>query len=276
MMNALKASSRSSHTSVLKRVSLLILISLVLSGEAFAGAWVQEKGQGLGIVTARWYESGERWDDRRDIVDAPHYRKLELNPFIEYGVTEKLTAGASLFLLSIDSSNEDGGGLSDIEFFGRYLIRKGDFSATSVQFLVKTPGPYTTELAPGLGQDQYDLELRLLHGIGGAVWEGAWYINVEGALRKRFEAPSDELRLDLAAGWKTGDGRWEIEVKEENIIGLRNGEDPSAEYDLHKVSPSVRYWATGRVGVQAGFSADVYGRNTGKGKSALAALWMRF
>lgn len=279
-MNAFKASLQRAGP-LLKRVPILVVAFLVLQGTAFAGAWVQEKGRGLGILAVRWYESSERWDEQRDITEAPRYRKFEFNPYIEYGVTERLTAGVNLFLLDIDSAGDDGGGLSDMEFLGRYLLSETDFTASSVQFLVKAPGPYTTDLAPGLGQDQYDIELRLLYGVGGtlghgASGSGAWYANFEGGLRKRFGPPADEIRLDWAIGWKTPGGRWEFEAKQENIFGLRNAEAPSGEYDLHKFSPAVRFWASGRIGLQAGLSMDLYGRNTGKGKAALAALWIRF
>jgi len=245
---------------------------------AYAGAWVQEKGNGLGILSLKWYESNRYWDKDRDLVDGG-YRKWELNPFLEYGLTGRTTVGMSLFIIDVNDDRRSAPGLSDAEIFARYLLWKGRGGVLSTQLLVKVPGPYESENIPYQGQDQYDLEWRLLYGTGGVLPASGseWYLNTEAGFRRRFGDPADEVRIDLAAGVRGPGKKWELELKQENITGLRNASGPSApDYDLHKIGLSSRYWINQSLALQLGVTRDIYGRNTGQGTAVQGALWVRF
>jgi protein XagA len=261
--------------------------SFLLYGNAFAGAWVQEKGSALSITTIKWYESDEYRDQDRHINDAPDYHKLETNPLLEYGVTANLTLGINAFIPYIDAGGQGSNfGLGDVEILGRYQLWKDDYSALSTQLLLKIPEAYNAHKLPLLGLGQYDLEWRLLYGHGWAWFNGQWmYINTEAGFRKRFGAPADEVRFDWMLGWKSPGQKWEIDFKQENIFGLRNNNsttqsDPyreqSSDYDLNKATLSVLYWVFPKIALQAGISKDIYGRNTGNGIAPFTALWVRF
>ncbi|RZA07498.1 MAG: hypothetical protein EOP11_07505, partial [Proteobacteria bacterium] len=84
---------------------------------AQAGAWVQRDGGGQAILTARYQAS----------VPA----KLEVNPFVEYGLSPRFTVGANLGYRAIDRDTGKSS-LGYAEVFGRYQILKGK-SVLSVQ-----------------------------------------------------------------------------------------------------------------------------------------------
>lgn len=259
---------------------------LLFYGDAFAGAWVQEKGSGLSITTVTWYESDHFWDQDHHLHDGSHYRKLEINPLLEYGVTENFTVGINAFIPDIHAAGQGTNfGVGDVELLGRYRLWKNDYSVLSTQLLVKIPEAYDSNKLPLLGQGQYDLEWRLLYGHGWRWGEHNWYFNVEGGFRKRFGDPADEVHIDWRVGWKSLGDKWVIDFKQENIIGLRNNSgvtpnDPfreqSADYDLYKATLSALYWVKPSVGLQAGITQDVYGRNTGRGTAPFVGLWLRF
>ncbi len=271
---------------LLVQVIVFVVSFLFFYGDAFAGAWVQEKGKGLSITTLTWYESEHFWDQDRNLNDGSRYRKLEINPFLEYGITENLTVGINAFISDITAEGQGTNfGVADVELLGRYRLWKNDTSVISTQLLLKIPEAYDPHKLPLLGQGQYDLEWRLLYGHGWKWAEHNWYFNAEGGFRKRFGAPADELRFDWRVGWKSFGDKWVIDFKQENIFGLRNNSgntsnDPfrqqSTDYDLYKATLSAIYWVTPKVGLQAGITQDFYGRNTGRGTAPFMGLWLRF
>ncbi len=268
------------------QIILFFLSFLLIHEHAFAGAWVQEKGKGLSITTATWYVSSDFWDQDRHLNNGPHYRKLEINPLLEYGVTENITVGINAFIPDIQAAGQGTSfGVGDVELLGRYRLWKSDYSVISTQLLVKIPETYDSDKLPLLGQGQYDVEWRLLYGHGWRWGENNWYFNAEGGFRKRFGEPADEIRFDWRVGRKSIGDKWVIDFKQENIIGLRNNSgttlnDPfrerSADYDLYKATLSVLYWVNPSVGLQAGITQDVYGRNTGRGTAPFVGLWLKF
>ena len=84
-----------------------------------AAAWTQKAGEGLAIVKLGGYENNRYWDNGSHRRRSPSYRKLELNPYVEYGVTDRATVGANAFLLRVEQ--EGGGNNSGVS--GRRAIR---------------------------------------------------------------------------------------------------------------------------------------------------------
>ena len=268
------------------KILLQSIFLLLFCGQAFAGAWVQDKGNGLSITTVGWYVSNEFWDQSNHLNRGSHYRKLEINPYLEYGLTKDLTVGVNAFIQSIVSTGQGSNfGAGDVEIFGRYRLWKSDNSTVSTQILVKVPEAYDHHELPLLGQGQYDVEWRMLYGHSWVWGPSNWFVNVEGGFRKRFGRPADEMRFDWAIGWKSPSENWEIGLKQENIVGLRNNtgvtpDDPfkeqSADYDLYKMNLNATYWVGRKVGIQSGITRDVFGRNTGKAVEPFVALWIKF
>ncbi len=71
-------------------VSSIILLT-TLPAYANPGAWTQAPGQWQLIVNAVHYSTDSRFDNRGRKVSQPTYRKQELNPYLEYGLTDRYT-----------------------------------------------------------------------------------------------------------------------------------------------------------------------------------------
>lgn len=260
----------------------VFLMGCCIFSYAHAGAWVQGEGNGLAITTLKWYQSDRYWDQNSNLQRAPKYSKHVINPFFEYGATPDITVGFNAFLSQVEVVGEGRSlGLGDVEVFARRRVWQGEQNVVSAQLLLNIPelgGRHT----PPLGGEQYDVEARLLYGRSGQ-WSPAngseWYFNLETGARKRLGAPADELRLDWLYGWRSGNKRWEIELKQENIIALQRdgaGDVRWSDYDLHKLSPIARYWVGRDWAVQGGISVDIAGRKSGQGIGPFVALWMKF
>ncbi|MDA8155259.1 MAG: hypothetical protein M0Z52_02230 [Actinomycetota bacterium] len=228
-----------------------------------------------------WYDGDTFWGPNHG---GPYYHKLEINPYLEYGITKNLTAGVNAYIENIkNSADGSNSGFGDIEVFGRYRLWNDLHSVISAQLLVKVPDAYDHHSKPLLGLGQYDAEGRILYGRWWKWGKHFWFIDAEGAFRKRLGPPADEVRLDWMMGWKSAGEKWEIDFKQENIISLRNNSgviaaDPyqPVNYDLSKATLSALYWAGQKTGLQAGLAQDFYGRNAGLGTMPFLALWEKF
>ena len=129
---------------------------------AGAAAWTQPAGQGLAIIKVDEYRSDTYWDRERHSQDTATYRKFELNPYLEYGVTDRATVGANLFVLKVEQEGSGSStGLGDVELFGRYRLYSGGWDSLALQFLLKLPTGYDKNDAVALGAGQVDAEIRL-------------------------------------------------------------------------------------------------------------------
>lgn len=252
-----------------------VVILCVWAMNAHAGAWVQKKDAVLMINRIDWYVSTHAFDKHRHLHHAPRDRELQINPYFEYGVTERLTVGANPLFDDVDSTNSEAG-LEDLEIFGRYLLWANDYSVVSTQMLLKFPG----NVAGVTGARQFDFEWSLLGGTGGRVTRfpnNFWFLDVAGRIRKRFGSPADEIHLDWIVGLKTMHERLWYLIKQSNTIGLHNPSNRRGlNYDLNTIEPSVLYWVKRDIGLQFGVKQDFYGRNIGVGTAGFFALWLQF
>src|SRR3569623_3007839 len=132
---------------------------------AGAAAWTQPAGQGLAIIIVDEYQSDRYWDRDRHSQDTATYRKFELNPYLEYGVTDRTTLGANVFVLHVEQEGSGNStGLGDVELFGRYRLYSGGWDSLAQQFLMKLTTGYNKKEAVARGAGQVDAEIRLLYG----------------------------------------------------------------------------------------------------------------
>ena len=215
------------------------------------------------------------------------FTKLEINPYLEYGLRDDLTLVIDAFWRSLRFSdrfgNSHNAGFADPEIGLRYRLSPPETQTVwSVQGLVKLPVTSSSG-TPELGNDQTDVEARLLVGRGFSVGTSSGFWNIEGAYRFRSEAPADEIRLDATLGYNLSP-RWLVLGQIFTIRGLRNGSpievrgnptiDPN--FDLYKAQLSVVYRVGPMLRVQAGYLHDLAGRNTGAGGGVLLSFWLSF
>lgn len=256
-----------------------------------AGAWTQEENRFLFVGTQSVFVSDGYYDRDGNRQPQQQYRKYEINPYIEWGITDRLTAGANLFLhyveqdvsetislspttsLTTDTASYNAG-LGDAEVFARYRIwRQGD-ALVSIQPLVKLPSLYLYDRLPRSGGSQWDGELSLLGGYGFELWDRWHYVDTRLGYRHRVgNEIHDQLKADIKLGLRVS-ANWVIQPAiyttwatdiPKNTPFTESGEN---DYDLVKLEASAMYYVTPMFYLQAGLATHAAGRNAGTGASA--------
>lgn len=258
----------------------------LLSPDAHAGAWTLPRGAGQAIITSLYYTVDERFDDSGARVRQPRFTKFDTEAYVQYGVTDDVTAGVQASLQHLTADTGQGGsqsstGLGPTDLFVRGRLWHGPYSVVSLQGLVKLPNP-NRSAAPALGFGQTDVELRLLGGHSGHLGPATYFVDLEGALRKRFSDPADQARVDVTVGLRPRRD-WLLMLQSFNAIGLGNASGPPQVVQTnglnarrHQLELSVVLNVTDSVGLQAGALRDVAGRDSGAGWGAIGGLWLQF
>lgn len=239
---------------------------------------MQPKGHGQAISTASYYRTSSSLDDQ-GYPTGGSYRKLELSTYLEYGLTDRVTIGAQPFYQWADSgtgtAKQSGNGFGDINLFVRHsLWRKGPW-VSSVQATAILADAYDAADLPARGNGNDAYELRLLAGRTLGPKKTS-YINLETAYRLGTGGTADQLRTDIALGYRYGRHLTLIqEVSYQDSLGGGDGM-PGNSYTLLKAQVSVLYFVTDRIAVQAGYGGDLAGEGVGLGDAFLSGVWIRF
>jgi protein XagA len=273
----------------LRGVIALGVVVLMRTSVATAGPWTPAKGHGQLIVTTSVYETTAPFDaeGRRQPYDSDGmFRKVEMNPYLEVGVTDRLALVLSAFASQqrftnrfVDSSSA---GLGDTSLRLRYRLT----DSTPVLFAITGGIKLPTGQRSGsvrVSDGQRDLEVGA--AAGGSLSQAARppFWQLEANFRQRAGAPADELKLDASIG---GYVHPRVMLVGQTTLtrGLRNADEPraelnptlSADYDLYRVQGSTVLSVTRVTRFQAGVYAHIGGRNTGGGGGVLASVWFTF
>jgi hypothetical protein len=272
---------------------LVAMAGASLACPAFADAWTQRQGHALWIIKGLYSDSGKYFDDRhhRDDFDfGGKSRQEQLNLYLEYGVTDRLTFVGNFYASRFGYRNafndQTRSGFSDQEIGLRYGLdpdQDGPWVG-ALQTLAVFPGygDHNDSSKPVLGLGGHGLELRYSVGRGYALGTHSGYVDMGAAIRLRTGDAADEARATISSG-VAFTPKW-MAIGELNLIqGLGNGKGPNnveqlntADYDLTKVQLSALYIARSGMQLQLGWQQPVLGRNTGAGGGPLAALWWRY
>lgn len=272
------------------RIQGLIALGVVLlcASAAAAGPWTPPKGHGQLIVTASVYETSAPFDSegrRRPYDSEGRFRKVELNPYLEVGMTDRLALVVSAFTshqrFTTALRDSSSAGMGDTSLRLRYRVT----DSTPVLFAV-TGGIKLPTGNPGgavrIADGQRDLEVGAT--MGGSLTQAThppfWLL--EAGFRQRSGPPGDELKLDASVGAYLH-SRVMLMGQTSLTRGLRNADERSelnptlsADYDLYRVQMSTVFTVTRLTRFQAGAFAHVGGRNTGSGGGVLTSLWVTF
>ena len=264
-----------SRTNALAFGTAALILSLAAT-PTLASAWPQPEGQGILINTFAFQQTQNHAGTPNPAFGNGTFREYGVAPYFEYGLTDRVTIGAAANLqlrtLTPGSAN---GGPGDIDLFVRPTVWRNDNWAIAVQGLVKVPTGYNPNANPALGDDQVDLEPRLLVGRGFSF--GSWpaFADVSVAYRYRFGSPADEVRIDGTVGVHLRDD-WMVLIQSYNIIGLQNQAPGGTNFSLSTLAASVVHDLSRSLSVQAGAFSEVASRNYNKGSGVLLAIWWRF
>jgi hypothetical protein len=280
--------TRAHHARLLLLLSLLLAPGLAVRTDA--GPWTPERGHGQVIFTGNWYETQESFDqdgDKQRYEFDGRFTKRELNPYIEFGLTDRLALIGNLFFSRQAFDNSFGRlettGPGDTEIGLRYRLNGTSAPViVAVQGLVKVPTA-DTDGEVALGNGQADIEMRL--AIGGSVGGGQHppFWNVDAGFRRRNGDPADEVRVDATFGAYLHP-RIMLMAQGAAIVGMQNARTAddlgnptlTPDYDLYRAQGSVVVQVARRLRLQGGAFAHVAGRNTGAGAGIIASAWLSF
>ncbi len=229
----------------MSRYSLLPVFFIILcfiAKDSIPAAWTQTKGEGQLILNFSGYKSYQYYDQDSEIQKSNiTFKKLEFNPFFEFGITDALTVGMSQTIQYWNFNNPTSSSINnirqcdlgnnlnselidrsniniymtDMEIFARKQIYSNDNFVLSLQPLIKTPCLLFVNGYMQLPKDNFDYEIRALAGFG-FKWQpninlGIFkrpfagqnhFVNFETAYRKRSSRFADQLKLDATAGFR--------------------------------------------------------------------------
>lgn len=227
-------------------------------------------------------------------IRQPNYRKLELQPYLEYGWREDVTLGGSVSIQQLNQGGSfnlenDNYVLSDPELFARTSLPGFSYQTmdwvNAAQLTVKLPSLIQhTDNAPQGGSDSSDVELRLFSGTNlrlPRLLKGNHFLELSAAYRHRLSNPGDQLRGDATLGLNLPRGYQLLgqmfgtyAIARPSDGGITNA--ANADFDLVKAQASLLIPFYQDTSLQLGLQRDLYARNTGKGGGALVGLWRRF
>ena len=266
----------------LASASVLLLLSV---GTCLAGAWTQQKGKLYDRLSLNYYFADDEFDkhgSRTDFVSNGKFKDSNVNNYIEYGLTDKITIINSLYHKHIEKEDDlqemKTRGIGDIDLGLKYKLTEGSWGVLSTQALIKIPEAYDKHDKLPLGNGQYDVEVRLLYGR--SLWPHIpGYCNFELGYRWRFDDPSDEFRYLIEFGMdftKELYGR----IKLDGIYSMDNGKhfDTSGNptitnnFDVGKLDMTLGYKFAKRWSVEAEYMPEIYGKSTAAGATYTIAL----
>lgn len=258
-------------------VSLTATFAL-LPESAFAGAWTQPAGHGQVVVTATSSTASGAFDGSRDRQSIPRYNKFELQGLVEYGFTDRFTLMAAPGLQHIDIAGADGGnrtGLGYSEFGGRYAFAQSDSWVFSGQTLLRIPGTGDTANPAAIGYTDAEIDLRGLFGYSFTLGGKPAFVDLQLAQRFRLGDPPNELRADIALGWRAAP-QWLLLAQSLNVFSEGAGGALFPSYDYHKLQLSAVYDLTAAWSLQAGGFTTFSGRNALQENGLLLGAWYKF
>lgn len=256
----------------------LFLCLWLAPGGAWSGAWTLSEGEGQLITT-----TGRTVAPVGAIFgDAADEDTSSFSVFVEYGVTDRLTVGATGSAEWLATTNQ-----MDVRIgaHGRYRIWQGDSGDVfSVQAGASFPieGWFGDPLAGPTGDSVTEAQIGLNYGRG---WVGDWgnsFITTEVAYRWRSNGAGDEARFELTGGHAFSRRLMAI-VSTFTVIPFEGPDDPSL-----KIAPSVAWTFWPSLGqndkkpadfphprtIQLGIGYDVL--NPGDGLDISVSVWSRF
>jgi hypothetical protein len=237
------------------------------------------RGTGQAITTFSAYRSSGGYDDKGNPVPGARYERLELDTYLEYGVTNAITIGAQpryqWAWSGAGSSRQSAHGWSDIDLFVRRRMWRVGGWVSSVQALTVLPDAYDphTSPAPGTGRRAYEARLLAGRNLGRNGWG---YVDVEAAYRLGTSGVADQIRSDATLGVRPWANWLAIAELNSTVSTTRGDGTAGAAYDLLKLRISAVRNLNQHTAIELGYWRDLAGRRVGLGDSVFLSCWLRF
>jgi hypothetical protein len=264
-----RATKRASHVAWL---GLLLLALISQPSSSRAGAWTQERGKGLVITTVTISRASDAFDSSGARAGLRDFRKNELKSYVEYGLRTGVTLllAPTAQIVSDDASGtpQKARGLADVDLGARLRLFTRGAHVFSVEPHVILPGTLDNDENVLLASGKTDFELRALYGLSGRAFNKPFFLNGEGAYRRRGGVFPDEVRVDVSTGISPT-ARWQVIAKQSSIVSTER-------FSLHKLGGSLVYHLSQRVSLETGLMRAIAGREVVRENVYQMGIWVRF
>lgn len=276
---------------VKKLINPILILILLAFGEAKGSVWQQKMNKYFLSGTQSFYSSETIFNRNGERFFLPLggvFTKYETNIYYEYGLENDVMFLANLFYYGLSYRDSIGmitnGGFGDQEVGIQFKLLN-DVPSAALQFLVAFPF-YTNPGDPPLGNGQVDLQVTALVGspFGYTMSSGFWEIYF--GIRKRFEAPSDQIRAGATLGLNISP-RMMFLLQGSLILGLGNQDKVdqqltfsqiflrNLDFSLFKIEPAIIYKFNEHIFGYVGYSVDAFGRDVGAGRAFRLGIWFQ-
>ncbi len=176
-------------------------MAALAAAPAAAGAWLQERGEGLLILT-QLLDRAEGYFDQDGVRQAEgFFYKDEVAAYVEYGLSDDYTLVTRLAWQSVEQSfggaYDQASGLAASELAVRRALWRRNNEILSAQLGLFLPGEGENIANQPLGDGDLSGEVRLLAGRG---FSSGGFSELQLAYRQRGGRYLDEWRLDAGIG----------------------------------------------------------------------------
>lgn len=243
------------------------LASLLIAGQAHAGAWTLKERTAYNKIAANFFTSKETFGTGAEGFE--EFTDYTVNYYGEFGITDRLTVIAQVPLRlsenTTDGQSVDNFGVGDVDIGVRYNLLNEKWVLSS-QFLYKAPFLYDEDDDLPLGNGQSDFEFRLQ--LGRSLYPYG-YVGFEAGYRFRSEEPSDEFRYLAEYGFDLNDKVYlrtkldVIKAIDSTNVELDTTGNPNfpAAFDLGKIEASIGYKFNSRQSIEFTFTESIFGEN---------------
>jgi hypothetical protein len=251
------------------------LAAALVPGAALGGAWTMPAGQGQAIETLfGWGGSGAPYGG----VASPNENKFESQTYVEYGLTDRLTAIGDLVVQRYQLSAPTKDAFFGLDYSGAGLRAKlwsNEAWVVSLEGSAYLSGAHDPTKPAQAGDTGPAADVRALIGRNLTLFGLPAFLDAEGGFRFRTDGPPDEWRADLTLGvnWTA---RSQIFVQAFNTISNGAGAPGFSAWESHIGQLSVVQKLDDKWSVQVGGFGTMFHRNTNSEYGGLIAVWRRF
>lgn len=254
---------------------------MLLTAQAFAGAWTQDAGKGQLIVNGLYYTTDTLYNNQGNKNSQARYSKYELNPYLEYGLADGITVGSNLSLQRASQSGQSNWGIGDSEFFLRARLWQRDGFVLSAEPMFKLPSPEDSRETPQLGGRHPDVGMGLSAGYGFSAWGQNHFADLDVGYRYRFADPKDQVKIAATVGLGVT-SNWMVmpqafatlRASKPDVVSFT--QSSGDDYNLVKLQLSAVYKYSDTTSLQFGAFSHFDGRNVGAGEGVLLSVWKKF
>ncbi|HEY5226491.1 MAG TPA: hypothetical protein VIJ06_06850 [Methylovirgula sp.] len=260
--------------------SLFALCFAGPAAPAIAGAFLAPPGDGEIITATSFSDTTRAFDASGKLLPVSSYKKFDLESYIEYGLTSRVTLVLKPGVDVVHQAGQTGPPAAASSDLGA-RIGLLDWGSTilSIQGLLHAPFASSSKRMALFDEDRAPgADLRLLLGHGFSIARLPSFLDLEASHTWRGDGLPQEWHADVTFGIRPQPQILIMLASYMTVAGNRSADCTSWRvcWMSVKLQPSIVYDVSLHWSAQAGFFATVAGQNAGRELGPTAALWYRF